>query len=575
MTRFHKRKPGSRKYRDFDESTLQKAKEAVSKGVSLRQASRQFNIPRSTLTRHMKSKPKSPGRPPVLSEREESILIERIQIMCEWGYPIDGLDLRYLVKEYLDRKGVVEKRFKNNMPSSEFLHHFKRRHPEITQRFASNIKRSRAMVSEEVITNYFDHLERELDKLPPNCIYNYDETNLSDDPGRKKALMKRGTKYPERIINSTKSSTSIMVCGSAAGELLPIYVVYKAENLYNNWIQSGPVMARYACTKSGWFEGKTFTDWFIKIFLPVAKRNQDTGTALIGDNLSSHFSEEVLRLCSKYNVKFICLPANSTDKTQPLDVAFFHPMKVSWRRILTNWKLANPGDSTVSKSQFPALLKKLVSELKEENLISGFKKCGIFPLDRSQVLSKLPHENASASSSGICQNVDDSLISLLKSHSGRDKIPKSRGKKIQHQPGMSISASFSSTTSVPTSDIEESDVDSNSESDRSSCYSRSIDDNQSALEKGSLKVTDWVVVKYRISSASKNTKSADHLYIGQITKLISNSVLEITFLRPEYSVTSKQYNMPSIDDKDVCDFENIVKVLPQPTMTRRGGYVFQ
>jgi len=90
------------------------------------------------------------------------------------------------------------------------------------------------MVSEEVINNYFDHLERELDKLLPICIFNYDETNLSDDPGRKKALMKHGTKYPEHIINSTKSSTSIMVCGSAAGELLPINVVYKAENLYNN-----------------------------------------------------------------------------------------------------------------------------------------------------------------------------------------------------------------------------------------------------------------------------------------------------------------------------------------------------
>ena len=60
---------------------------------------------------------------------------------------------------------------------------------------------------------------------------NYDETNLTDDTGRKQAIFRRGTKYPERIMNNTKSATSIMFAGSAAGELLPVYVVYKAEHL--------------------------------------------------------------------------------------------------------------------------------------------------------------------------------------------------------------------------------------------------------------------------------------------------------------------------------------------------------
>ena len=70
-----------------------------------------------------------------------------------------------------------------------------------------------------------------------------------------------------------------MVCGSAADELLPIYVVYKAVNLCENWVKSGLSKVRYACSKSGWVEN-TFFDQFLKLCIPVAKANKDVGTAL-------------------------------------------------------------------------------------------------------------------------------------------------------------------------------------------------------------------------------------------------------------------------------------------------------
>ena len=83
-----------------------------------------------------------------------------------------------------------------------------------------------------------------------------------------------------------------MFCGSSTGQILPIYVVYKALNVYQGWIERGPPNARYACSKSSWFDNDTFEDWFIKGFPTVAKTKEVT--ALIGDNLSSHFSVDVL-----------------------------------------------------------------------------------------------------------------------------------------------------------------------------------------------------------------------------------------------------------------------------------------
>ena len=59
---------------------------------------------------------------------------------------------------------------------------------------------------------------------------------------------------------------------------------------------------------------------------------------LIGDNLGSHFSKKVLQYCDENEIRFLCLPPNSTHFCQPLDVAVFRPAKAEWRDILDNWR---------------------------------------------------------------------------------------------------------------------------------------------------------------------------------------------------------------------------------------------
>ena len=54
--------------------------------------------------------------------------------------------------------------------------------------------------------------EVSLKDIPLENIVNYDETNLTDDPGRRQAIFRRGTKYPERVMNCTKSATSLLAC---------------------------------------------------------------------------------------------------------------------------------------------------------------------------------------------------------------------------------------------------------------------------------------------------------------------------------------------------------------------------
>lgn len=84
---------------------------------------------------------------------------------------------------------------------------------------------------------------------------------MTDDPGRRKILTQRGTKYPERVLNSTKASISIMFAASGDGTILPPYTVYKSKHLDDSWRIGGPKGARFNRSLSGWFDSMCFDDW--------------------------------------------------------------------------------------------------------------------------------------------------------------------------------------------------------------------------------------------------------------------------------------------------------------------------
>ena len=133
---------------------------------------------------------------------------------------------------------------------------------------------------------------------------------------------------------------------------------------------------RYNRSKSGWFDSVCFADWFKTVVVPYFK-NKTGKKIMIGDNLSSHFSHEVLELCKKHKIVFMCLPPNATHLMQPLDVAFFAPLKKYWREILKQWKKKEGRYiPAMTKEWFPKLLSRLYARLEinncgSENLIAG------------------------------------------------------------------------------------------------------------------------------------------------------------------------------------------------------------
>lgn len=104
------------------------------------------------------------------------------------------------------------------------------------------------------------------------------------------------------------------------------------------------------------------------------------------------------------------------------------------------WRKEARIKGSIPKSQFPGLLRKLESRLKSENLIAGFRATGIWPLDRDEVLKRLPGTNQDIGGTAVHEVFNDAVIDILQKHCGPSTsgVSRARGKKIQVTPGRRI-----------------------------------------------------------------------------------------------------------------------------------------
>lgn len=106
-------------------------------------------------------------------------------------------------------------------------------------------------------------------------------------------------------------------------------------------------------------------------------------------------SLEVARRCERETIRFILLLPNARHvcpDSLPLEVTFFHPMKILWNKIFIEYKEEHHGSKKLKKSKIPRLLKKLLDSISintAQNIHLGFRKCGAIPLNRSEVIQTI------------------------------------------------------------------------------------------------------------------------------------------------------------------------------------------
>ena len=91
--------------------------------------------------------------------------------------------------------------------------------------------------------------------------------------------------------------------------------------------------------------------------------------------------------------------------------------------MLNEWRKKCRMKGSIPKMQFPGLFRRLYENLRPENLVAGFHCCSLCPLDRTQVLKKIPgtsHDPGGLESNAV---LNDSVMELLHTHCGVGIVP--------------------------------------------------------------------------------------------------------------------------------------------------------
>lgn len=248
------------------------------------------------------------------------------------------------------------------------------------------------------------------------------------------------------------------------------------------------------------------------------------------------------------------------------------------------------------KSEFPALFKSAINSLQgslEINIKSGFRGCGIVPLDPEVVLKKLPDTNPM----NLGENHwSDTLKDFLKASRWADIDSKNgtgdrkRGKKLNVKPGKGVC--YKDLVEEKNSSIEdtsdESTVEELNNEDTTEKGNDNIDDlnagpsheqgEETETHEPELCQTKDIDIGTFLLIKLTNAKHDNHkLYVGCVTQTIDKTeqLYLVNFLRKQSSPKMGGYfTYPAVKDESIVEKNQIVQILSSYVDLRRQRYQF-
>ena len=141
----------------------------------------------------------------------------------------------------------------------------------------------------------------------------------------------------------------------------------------------------FHCSDTGWVNTELFFEW-LHFFVQSIPSSRPV--LLILDGHSSHISIEVIEFARSNDIHMLCIPAHTTHILQPLDVGVFKSFKSFYYKACKK-QLAEHPNRVITTEQIAGLVGKAWPQaMTPVNIMSGFKKCGIYPLNPGEVTDR-------------------------------------------------------------------------------------------------------------------------------------------------------------------------------------------
>ena len=285
------------------------------------------------------------------------------------------------------RKLGIKSPFRHGIPGKDWIAGFLSRHTDISLRKPQALSTCRARMLNQTITdNFYSDLHGLLNEIglseQPMKIWNIDETSVPLLHKPVRVLGQTGAKNIPGRVGNNRENVSVLACINAAGGDIPPMVIvkgktYKSLLAYNT--EEGVAGTVYTYQERAWMEDALGELWFQDHFLKHS--GPERPQLIIMDSHSSHETLGLIDAAIANDIVLLAFPPHTTQWLCPLDKSIFGPLSREYSRVCTEFMASSP-NNIVNKWQWPKLFRQAyVKAFTSANITSGFRKCGIFPVN--------------------------------------------------------------------------------------------------------------------------------------------------------------------------------------------------
>jgi hypothetical protein len=370
-----------------NQAKLQRALDLVQKqNFTLRHAADQCEVPFTVLQRRVSGgmSVAASARPATaLTSEQEKELADFALSLAELGFGKDAGELRTLARRMSSNPSFKATR--------QWWARFMRRHPHLSRRRSQGYERLRASAMNcGVVKQYFLLLTSAFIKiaelsggmqLAAERVYNMDELGFQLNAVQPYIITRKGTKHTASISYNCRVTTSLAVCVSASGFVLPPFFIVKGKNRPSGYLNAATPGSTFEMAKKGMMTTEVFEKWVEHFVRYMEPRAASHWSLLLLDGHHSHtMNPAILKLLWDNHVYAVALPSHTTAQLQLLDVAVFSPLKRAFRQWIQEWKLLNPTDR-LDKKAIPNIVAGIWSKLRPEIIRKGAASTGLYPLN--------------------------------------------------------------------------------------------------------------------------------------------------------------------------------------------------
>lgn len=351
--------------------------------MSVKKASKIFQVPDTTLRDRVLQKvdPETAvfGKSPVLECFEEAKLVQHFKTMAAYGYGYTRQECVNIASEYAVHLGkrTMDKPFTMN-----WVRGFLKRWPELKVLKPRGLEHAQAkMVSKETVAGYFKNLEKTLsthnihDK--PHLIYNIDEKGISIDHNPP-SVVSDSTYCPQAVTSGRGKTITILGGGSASGVAIPPFFIFPGKRMRPELLNGASPGTSATVSETGWSNGVIFREYLENHFLKFVPRSDNQKVLLLLHR--SHVSVDLIEWAQEQGIIIFILPAHTSHILQPMDVSCYGPLEKIYNSLCH--KLMRESSATNTRYNVCEVAGKAYTRaLSSENIQSGFRKSGIYPLN--------------------------------------------------------------------------------------------------------------------------------------------------------------------------------------------------